>query len=173
MLGEMNLQSAAIVVGILISAVPFSFLLWVLYRLPSPLIASHRRWPMIVNCLMMTIVAASTALFLERAAVRAHGMSGIVVEFLIQAVIYGFGLALLLRQFCGVYEDYIITVGAAGLLLWKTSYTNIAKAESRDSGGGEMKIRIETARGGILHLPLPEHHVDRFYAQIRKKRSGE
>ena len=38
-------------------------------------------------------------------------MAGIVVEFLIQAVIYGFGLALLLRQFCGVYEDFIITVG--------------------------------------------------------------
>jgi hypothetical protein len=168
-----DLRSAAIVFGILISAVPFSFLLWVLYRLPAPLIASHRRWPLVVNCLMMTVVAASTALFLERAAVRAHGMRGIVVEFLIQAVIYGFGLALLLRQFCGVYEDFIITVGAAGLLLWKTSYTNIAKAEGRDSGGGEMRIRIETARGGILFLTLPEHQIDRFYAQIRKKHSGE
>jgi hypothetical protein len=121
----------------------------------------------------MTVVAASTALFLERAAVRAHGMRGIVVEFLIQAVIYGFGLALLLRQFCGVYEDYIITVGAAGLLLWKTSYTNIAKAEGRDSGGGEVQIRIETARGGVLSLTLPAQQVERFYAQVRKKHSGE
>src|SRR5678815_2234561 len=173
MLGEMiDLRSAAIVFGVLISAVPFSFLLWVLYRLPPALIASHRRWPLIVNCLMMTIVAASTALFLERAAVRAHGMRGIVVEFLIQAVIYGFGLVLLLRQFCGVYEDFIITVGAAGLLLWKTSYTNIAKAEGRDSGGGEKLIRIETARGAVLTLTLPAQHVERFYAQVRKKHSG-
>ena len=168
----MELRSAAIVFGILISAVPFSFLLWVLHRLPPPLVASHRRWPLLVNCLLMTTVAASTALFLERATVRANGMRGVIVEFLIQAVIYGFGLALLLRQFCGVYEDFIITTGAAGLLLWKTSYTNIAKAESRDSGGGEKRIRIETARGAVLTLTLPAQHVERFYAQVRKKHSG-
>jgi hypothetical protein len=100
-------------------------------------------------------------------------MRGIVVEFFIQAVIYGFGLALLLRQFCGVYEDFIITVGAAGLLLWKTSYTNITKADSRDSGGGESRIRVETARGGVLWLTLPAGQVDRFYAQVRKKHAGE
>jgi hypothetical protein len=88
-------------------------------------------------------------------------------------VIYGFGLALLLRQFCGVYEDFIITVGAAGLLLWKTSYTNITNADGRDSGGGETVIRIETARGGVLWLTLPSHQVDRFYAQVRKKHAGE
>src|SRR5262245_24667164 len=173
-LGEMNeLRSAAIVFGILISVIPFSFLLWLLHRLPPVLAASHRRWPLLVNCLLMTVVAASTTLFLERAAVRGHGMRGIAVEFLIQAVIYGFGLALLLRQFCGVYEDFIITVGAAGLLLWKTSYTNIAKAETRDAGAGEMQIRIETARGGILSLTLPTHQVERFYAQVRKKHAGE
>ena len=63
-------------------------------------------------------------------------MKGVVVEFLIAAVIYGFGLALLLRQFCGVYEDFIITVGFAGMLLWKTSYNNIAKAETRSSFRG-------------------------------------
>ena len=168
-----DLGSAALVFGILVSAIPFSFLLWVLYRLPSPLVPSHRRWPLLVNCVLMTGVAASTALFFQRAAIQAHGIQGIVVEFMIAAVIYAFGLALLLRQFCGVYEDFIITVGAAGMLLWKTSYTNIAKAESHDSGGGETRIRIETARGGQLSLTLPTHQVERFYAQVRKKHSGE
>lgn len=168
-----ELRSAAVAFGILISVVPFSFLLWMLYRLPRPLIASHRRWPLVVNCLLMTAVAASTTLFLDRAMIRANGLSGVIVEFVIQGVIYGFGLVLLLRQFCGVYEDYIITVGMAGLLLWKTSYTNIAKAESRESGGGEAKIRIETARGGVLSLTLPVQHVESFYAQVRKKHAGE
>jgi hypothetical protein len=168
-----DLRSAALVIGILISVVPFSFLLWNLQRLPRPLVASHRRWPLVVNCILMTVVAASTTLFLVRAAIRPNGMSGLAVEFVIQAVVYGFGLALLLRQFCGVYEDFIITVGMAGLLLWKTSYTNITKAESRKSGGGEANIRIETARGGILSLTLPIQHVERFYAQVRKKHSGE
>ena len=174
-LGEMSgLLSAALAFGIFVSIIPFSFLLWLLYRLPQALVASHRRWPLILNCLLATGVAASTALFFQRAAAERHsGMTGIVAEFMIAAVIYGFGLVLLLRQFCGAYEDYVITVGLAGLLLWKTSYTNIAKAEARDIGGGEMRIRIETARGGMLSLTLPAKHVERFYAQVRKKHSGE
>lgn len=169
----MGLGSAALVFGIMVSAIPFSFLLWVLYRLPLPLVASHRRWPLVVNCILMTAVAASTALFFHRAAIQANGITGVVVEFLIASIVYGFGLALLLRQFCGVYEDFIITVGTGGLLLWKTSYTNIAKAESQNSGGGETRIRIETARGSRLLLTLPSRHVERFYAQVRKKHSGE
>jgi hypothetical protein len=168
-----GLGPAAVVFGILVSAIPFSFLLWVLYRLPPPLVSSHRRWPLLANCVLVTAVVASTALFFQRAAIHAHGVLGVALEFLIAAVVYGFGLALLLRQFCGIYEDFIITVGAAGLLLWKTSYTNIAKAEIRDTGGGETQIRIETARGGQLSLTLPSHHVERFYSQVRKKHSGE
>jgi hypothetical protein len=169
----MDFRPAVWIFGIFISIAPFSFLLFLLYRLPRAIVASHRRWPLLVNCLLMTAVAASTTLFLDRATVRPYGVRGIVVEFFIQAVIYGFGLALLLRQFCGVYEDFIITVGLAGLLLWKTSYTNIAKAESRGSGGGEAQIRIETARGGVLWLTLPAQQVERFYAQVRKKHTGE
>jgi hypothetical protein len=46
-----DLRPAAWVFGILISVVPFSFLLWLLYRLPKPLVASHRRWPLTLNCL--------------------------------------------------------------------------------------------------------------------------
>ena len=168
-----GILSAALAFGIFVSVMPFSFLLWLLYRLPRALVASHRRWPLILNCLLATGVAASTALFFQRAAAERHSMTGIVAEFMCAAVIYGFGLVLLLRQFCGAYEDYVITVGLAGLLLWKTSYTNIAKAEARDIGGGEMRIRIETARGGILSLTLPAKQVDRFYAQVRKKHSGE
>ena len=168
-----QLSAAALVFGILVSAAPFSFLLWLLQRLPAPLVRSHRRWPLIANCLLMTGVAAFTALFFQRAASETHGLVGVVVEFFIAAVIYGFGLALLLRQFCGVYEDFIITVGMAGMLLWKTSYTNIANAEVRASGAGEARIRIETARGALLSLTLPAHSVERFYAQVRKKHSGE
>ena len=106
MLGDMiGISSAALAFGIFVSVMPFSFLLWLLYRLPRALVASHRRWPLILNCLLATGVAASTALFFQRAAAERHGMAGIVAEFMIAAVIYGFGLVLLLRQFCGAYED--------------------------------------------------------------------
>ena len=168
-----GLQSAALVFGICVSAIPFSFLLWVLYRLPKAIVPSHRKWPLVLNCLMMTAVAASTAWFLQRAAMSPYDLKGLAVQFMIATVVYGFGLVLLLRQFCGVYEDFIITVGMAGLLLWKTSYTNIAKAEMRNGGGGERTIIIETARGSLLKLTLPASGVDRFYAQVRKKHAGE
>jgi len=168
-----GLQSAALVFGIFVSAIPFSFLLWVLYRLPAAIVSSHRKWPLVLNCLMMTAVAASTALFLQRAAMQPYDVMGLAVQFIIATVVYGFGLVLLLRQFCGVYEDYIITVGLAGLLLWKTSYTNIAKAETRNGGWGEKKILIETARGGLLKLTLPANGVDLFYSQVRKKHGSE
>jgi hypothetical protein len=121
---------------------------------------------------MMTAVAASTALFLQRAAMSPYDLKGLAGQFMIAIVVYGFGLALLLRQFCGVYEDFIITVGMAGLLLWKTSYTNIAKAETRDGGGGEKTILIETARGSLLKLTLPANGVERFYSQVRRKHAG-
>jgi len=168
-----QLSSAALVFGVLVSAAPFSFLLWLLQKLPPPLVRSHHRWPLVANFILVAGVTVFTALFFRRAASETHGLVGIIVEFLIAAVIYGFGLALLLRQFCGVYEDFIITVGMAGMLLWKTSYTNIANAEVRASGAGEARIRIETARGALLFLTLPTYGVERFYAQVRKKHSGE
>ena len=168
-----GMRTVALVVGTMASALPFSFLLWILYRLPQPLVRSHRKWPAMANFLLMVGVTVTTAIFFERATVRDHGLAGVLVEFLIAAGIYGFGLVLLLRQFCGVYEDFIITVGVGGLLLWKTSYTNIAKAETREAGGGERQIVIETARGGLLSLTLPPGDVERFYAQVRKKHAGE
>src|SRR5262245_52787650 len=96
-----GLPSAALMFGIFVSAIPFSFLLWILHRLPKALVASHRKWPLVLNCLMMTVVTASTAVFLHRAALRPQDWKGLAVEFIIATVIYGFGLVLLLRQFCG------------------------------------------------------------------------
>jgi len=87
--------------------------------------------------------------------------------------VYGFGLVLVLRQFCGVYEDFIVTVVAAGLALRKTSYTNIVKAEGEDKDGGETQVLIETSRGSLVKLILPTRDADRFYTHVRKKRSVE
>ena len=86
---------------------------------------------------------------------------------------YAFGLVLVLRQFCGVYEDFIITVAVAGLALRKTSYSNILKAEKEDKDGGETQILIETSRGSLVKLILPTKDADRFYNHVRKKRSIE
>ncbi len=164
---------AAVFLGILITVIPFSFLVRLLQQLPRALVQSHKRWPLIVNGLITAVVTAAVVLFLHRAADRSHSGSQIALEFLIAAVVYAFGLVLVLRQFCGVYEEFIITVVAAGLALKKTSYANIVKAEGEDKEGGETQILIETSRGSRVTLIVPTRDAERFYAHVRKKRSIE
>ena len=165
--------STAVFLGILVTVIPFSFLMRLLQQLPKALVQSHKRWPLIVNGLITAGVTAAVALFLHRAADRSHSVSQVALEFLIAAVVYAFGLVLVLRQFCGVYEEFIITVAVAGLALRKTSYTNIVKAEGEDKDGGETQILIETPRGSRVRLIVPTRDAERFYAHVRKKRSIE
>lgn len=164
---------AAVFVGIFMTVTPFSFLLRLLQRLPPPIALSHKRWPLAVNGLITLGVTAVIVLFLHRATDRSHDLSQTMLEFVIAGVVYSFGLVLVLRQFCGAYEDFIITVALAGLALIKTSYSNIVNAEDDDSDSDETAIRIETSRGIQLTLILPTSNVDRFYSHIRKKRSIE
>jgi hypothetical protein len=164
---------AAVFVGIFMTVTPFSFLLRLLQRLPPPIVLSHKRWPLALNTLITLGVTLVIVLFLHRAADRSHDLSQTALEFVIAAVVYSFGLVLVLRQFCGAYEDFIITVGGAGLALQKTSYSNIVKAEGENSGADETEIRIETSKGTHLTLILPTQSVERFYTHIRKKRSIE
>jgi hypothetical protein len=169
----MGMGPTALFIGILVTVIPFSFLLRLLQQLPPALVQSHRRWPLILNGLVIAVVTAVVSLFLHRAADRAQTLERLGLEFLIASVVYGFGLVLLLRQFCGVYEDYIITVVMAGLALKKTSYANIIKAEGHDRDGGETEIVIETSRGQVIRLILPTRNLDRFYKHVRKKRAIE
>jgi fucose 4-O-acetylase-like acetyltransferase len=169
----MGVGPTALFMGILVTVIPFSFLLRLLQQLPKALVQSHKRWPLIFNGLVTAGVTSVVTLFLHRAADRSHGLPQVALEFLIAAVVYAFGLVLVLRQFCGVYEEFIITVIAAGLALRKTSYANIVKAEGEDKDGGETQILIETSRGILVKLIIPTRDADRFYTHVRKKRSIE
>jgi fucose 4-O-acetylase-like acetyltransferase len=163
----------AVFIGVLVTVIPFSFLLRLLQQLPAALVRSHARWPLAVNGLITAGVTAVIVLFLHRAADRSHGIAQVGLEFLIAGVVYGFGLVLVVRQFCGVYQDFIITAVMAGVALKKTSYSNIVKAQGEDTESGETKILIETSRGTRLKLILPTRQVERFYTHVRKKRSIE
>src|SRR5689334_8986648 len=156
----MNAGPTALFLGFLVTVIPFSFLLRLLQQLPRALVQSHRRWPLAINGLVIAGVTAAVTLSLHRAADQTHSSSQVALEFLIAAVVYAFGLVLVLRQFCGVYEEYIITVVGAGLALRKTSYTNIVKAEGEEGDNGETRILIETSAGSIVKLILPTRDVD-------------
>lgn len=169
----MNIGPTALFLGILVTVIPFSFLLRLLQQLPRALVQANSRWPLMLNGLVTAGVTAAVTLFLHRAADRTRDPAQVALEFLIAAVVYAFGLVLVLRQFCGVYEEFIITVVAAGLALRKTSYTNIVKVEGEDGENGETQVVIETSRGSLVKLILPTRDVDRFYTHVRKKRSIE
>jgi hypothetical protein len=169
----MGVRPTAVFLAILITVIPFSFLLRLLQQLPKALVQSHKHWPLMLNGLVTVGVTAVVTLFLNRAADRSHGLSQVALEFVIAAVVYAFGLVLILRQFCGVYDEFIITVAAAGLALRKTSYANIVKAEGEDRDSGETRILIETSRGILVKLIIPTRDADRFYTHVRKKRSIE
>jgi len=168
-----NIGPTALFLGILVTVIPFSFLLRLLQQLPRALVQSHKRWPLVVNGLITAGVTAAVTLFLHRAADRTHSPFQVALEFVIAGVVYAFGLVLVLRQFCGVYEDFIITVVAAGLALRKTSYANIVKAEGEEGDSGETQVLIQTSSGSLVKLILPTRDVDRFYTHVRKKRSIE
>ena len=169
----MGVGPSALFIGILVTLIPFSFLLRLLQQLPKAVVQSHKRWPLVVNGLVIAAVTAAISLFLHRTGDRSHGFSQVALEFLIAAVIYAFGLVLVLRQFCGVYEEFVITVAAGGLALRKTSYVNIVKAEGEDRDSGETQVLIETSRGSLVKLMIPTRDADRFYKHVRKKRSIE
>jgi hypothetical protein len=97
----------------------------------------------------------------------------IAAGFLLTALIYAFALVLLFRQFCGVYPDFVITVGTAGLGLQKTSYRNIENVQHEAASPSETRFRIDTSRGGSVSLTLPTRLGAIFYDQLRKKLNVE
>ena len=165
---------SALVFAILVATIPFTFVLKVLQRLPQPLAASHRRWPLPLNFGLIAFVTAAAAVFV-RGVYSARGSSAaeVAAEFLIVALCYGFALVLLLRQFSGVYAEFIVTTGPTGLGLRKTTYRSIRNVEKVADAGGETRFRIETSRDFVVTLSVPTRHVSIFYDQMAKLRNEQ
>ena len=159
--------------AILMTVIPFTFVLRILSQLPAALAGSHRRWPMALNSLVIAVVTMCVAVFV-RATAPANSQLTLKIgaSFLIVALVYAFGLVLILRQYCGVYPDYIVTVSWIGLGLRKTSYRNIEDVEHVVETGGEIRFRIHRSGGSPVILTLPAQHGATFYGHLRKKLNG-
>jgi hypothetical protein len=170
----MSLWFTSLSLAVLMTVIPFSFVLRLLQQLPPPLALSYRRWPMALNAVVVAVVTVSVSVFI-RVTYLGGGRSvpRVLAMFLVAGLVYAFGLVLMLRQFCGVYSDYIVTVGRMGLVLQKTSYRNIEDVEHAVEGGGETRFRVHTSRGNTVNLTLPTRYGATFYAQIRKKLNDE
>jgi hypothetical protein len=89
------------------------------------------------------------------------------MQFVIAALAYIFGLVLILRQFCGVYPEYIVTTGRTGISIRKTVYRNITDVEEVSRQRGEACLRVITSYGSAIRFTLPTRSVSIFYERLK------
>ena len=161
----------ALIFAVLIATYPFTVVMKILLRLPPPLASSHGRWSLSLNVLLIGWVTACVAVFIYRG--RGSSTPELAAEFLIAALCYAFGLVLMLRQFAGVYPEFIVTTSAVGLGVRKTTYRNIQNVVKGSDAAGETRLLITTTRRESLVLTLPTRDVGILYERFAKMRNEE
>ena len=121
-----------------------------------------------MNFGVIAAITAYTTIFIRSVYYgRATNPISILMEFVIAALAYIFGLVLLLRQFSGLYPEYIITTGRTGLSMRKTAYRNIIDIAEVSRGYGEAQLRIGTTHGLTHSLTLPVRSVPALYDRVK------
>jgi hypothetical protein len=160
---------SATIFAVLVVVFPYMLISRILLQLPKAIALSHRRWPIGVNLAVIGAITAWVTVFIHGAYYR-RGLAdpfAILMEFIISAVAYAFGLVLVLRQFAGLYPEFIVTTGRTGLALRKTAYRNVIKIEEVARGYGEAHLRLETSYGLVVPLTLPARHVASLYERVK------
>jgi hypothetical protein len=160
---------SSIVFAILVVVFPYSVIFRILSQLPKPIALSHRRWPLLVNIAVVGGITAWVTVFIHSAYYRRGLINqyAILMEFLIAALAYAFGLALMLRQFSGLYPEFFVTTGRSGLALRKTAYRNVVNIEEVARGYGESHLKVETNYGLVVPLTLQTRHVTSLYERVK------
>ena len=159
--------SGSWILALLVVTIPFSLVLRVLLDLPRPVALSHRRLPIWLNCASIAVVTAAVAVFIRfNYYNRNHTTASTLTGFLVILIVYAIVFVLLLRQFAGLYPEYLVTTGRTGLGLRKTTYRRIRDVQELSTQGGETSLRILTDSGQILPLDLPARDIDLLRKQI-------
>jgi hypothetical protein len=160
---------SAAIFAVLVVVFPYTLIYRILLQLPKPVALSQRRWSVTLNLLIVAAVTVWVTVFIHGAYYR-RGLTHplvILMDFVIAALAYGFGLALILRQFAGLYPDFFVTTGRTGLALRKTAYRNVIKIEEVSRRRGEAQLRVETNYGLVASLTLPTRHVASLYERVK------
>ena len=161
---------SALVVAILVVVIPFTLVIKLMLQLPKAVVHSHRRWPLPLNFGIVAAITAYTSIFIRNSYYgRGGNPAAILLEFMIAGLAYVFGLVLLLRQFSGLYPEYIITTGSTGLSIRKTAYRNIVNIEEAGRSHGEAHLRIVTQHGLIRSITLPDRSVQALYERVKRQ----
>ncbi len=159
---------ASLLFAVLVVTIPFTLILRILSQLPKPLALSHRRWPYVVNIGLIAAITAYVTIFIRSVYYsRNPNSAALLMQFVIAALAYIFGLVMILRQFSGVYPEYIVSTGRTGLSLRKTVYRNISDVEEIFRNRDEVQLQIITGRGAAIHFTLPARDVSIFYERLK------
>jgi len=160
---------SAAIFAILVVVFPYTLIFRMLLQLPKPVVLSHRRWPLYLNLLIIGAITGWVTVFIHSVYYRRGQLNPIAVlmEFLIAALAYAFGLVLILRQFAGLYPEFFVSTGRTGLSLRKTAYRNVTKIDEVARAYGESRLRVETSYGLVVPLTLPTRHVATLYERVK------
>jgi hypothetical protein len=159
---------ASLLFAVLVVTIPFSMILRILQQLPRPDALSHRRWSQALNIAVIGAITIYVTIFIRSTYyVKGARPAAVLMQFLIAGLAYAFGLVLILRQFAGVYPDFIVTTGRSGLALRKIAYRRITRIDQVSSSNGEIRLRVHTVAGTQVPLTLPSHAVPVLYERVR------
>ena len=134
---------------------------------------SHRRWPFQVNLVIVIVSTASTAVFIRRLYYSdAMSVDPAVdgLRFAIAAVVYILAFVLLIRQYVGLYPEYLVASGKGGFTLRKRLYQNIVRVEEARTSGHETEVLFYFQNRERLRLTLPDRGVPLVYELIEKNK---
>jgi len=160
---------SATIFATLVVVFPYTLIFRILLQLPKPVVLSHRRWPLYLNLLIIGAITGWVTVFIHSVYYRRGLLNpiGVLMEFVIAALAYAFGLVLILRQFAGLYPEFLVSTGRTGLALRKTAYRNVTKIDEVARAYGESRLRIETSYGRVVPLTLPTRHVASLYERVK------
>jgi hypothetical protein len=165
----MSPWASSIIFAMLVVLFPYTLIFKILLQLPKPVALSHRRWPLAGNLVVIAAITAWIAVFIHGVYYRRGLIDpfAVLMEFIIAALAYAFGLVLILRQFAGLYPEFFVTTGSTGLALRKTAYRNVTNIEEVARGYGETHLKVETSYGLTIPLTLPTKDVPSLYERVK------
>src|SRR5262249_12293936 len=118
---------SATIFATLVVVFPYTLIFRILLQLPKPVVLSHGRWPLYLNILIIAAITGWVTVFIHSVYYRRGLLNpiGVLMEFVIAALAYAFGLVVIMRQLAGVYLGFFFSTRRTGLSGLKTAYLNV------------------------------------------------
>jgi hypothetical protein len=160
--------------AILIVTIPFTMILRILTQLPKPIALANKKWPAALNLVLIGLITAYVTIFI-RSTYYVRGGSAItnLLQFVIASLAYGLGLVLILRQFTGLYPEFLVTTGTAGLGIRRLAYRNVTDIEEVWRSSSETRLRIQTIHDTQFLITLPTHQVSVLHERLKASQPPE